>query len=34
LIYHPQIGLAVDDIKGIQDEAHLTRLALEVSWLD
>jgi len=30
--YHPQIGLAVDDIKGIQDESHLKRLALEVRY--
>jgi len=30
LLYHTQVGLAVDDIKGIQEAAVLKRLALQV----
>ena len=28
--YHTQVGLAVDDIKQVQEDAELKRLALQV----
>lgn len=30
LLYHAQVGLAVDDIKGIQEAASLEKLTLQV----